>query len=147
MVAKILAQCISEKSISGRKDSLTKHEVGDGKIAGVCSKNLKEAIVDGAGEAGMRGTGVRQGVGSGVQGRIIQDSGGCAAMTLSFTECHMESDRSVVSTGVVFTCGVENGGSLRDGRSRKTWWVALESPGWNIVAFQGRKGVPVKVGK
>ena len=57
------AQCISEKSIPGRKGSLTKHEVGDGRMAGVCSRNPKEAIVGGVGQAGMRSTGVRHGAG------------------------------------------------------------------------------------
>ena len=62
-VANIIAQCISEKSIPGRKGSLTKHEVGDGRMAGVCSRNPKEAIVGGVGQAGMRSTGVRHGAG------------------------------------------------------------------------------------
>lgn len=51
------AQCISEKSIPGRKDSFTKHGLGDARMAGVCSGNLKEAIADGVEGAGIKRTG------------------------------------------------------------------------------------------
>lgn len=54
-VAKMSAQYISEKSIPGRKDSLTKHGMGDVRMAGVCSKNLKERIAEGAGIKRTRG--------------------------------------------------------------------------------------------
>lgn len=60
------AQCISEKSIPGRKDSLTKHGTGDARMAGVCSKNLKEAIADGVEGAGIeRAGGQTRGRGNG----------------------------------------------------------------------------------
>lgn len=51
---------------SRQKESLTKHGVGDGRMAEVCSKNLKEAVVKGGGQAGVKRTRGQTRGGSGV---------------------------------------------------------------------------------